>query len=155
MPFSSPLPYVKQISLYLKSNDHSQAYPLAKEFAKQFPEEMFAHLFLAKCLLGMEKLQEAESEAFAAFNLSKGAQQVVFSGILLSCIYFRLEKYSAGKRILDSLRKDFPEKMEIEKLQFLFAMALKDAESAAMRLKSIYEIDQKTAQELMSQFLKE
>jgi hypothetical protein len=105
--------------------------------------------------MNMEKIRDAESEAFAAFNLSKGAQQIVFSGIVLSCIYFRLEKYSEGKRILDSLRKDFPERMEIEKLQFIFAMALKDAESAAMRLKSIYEIDQKTAQELMNQFLKE
>jgi tetratricopeptide (TPR) repeat protein len=155
MPFTSPLPYVKQISLYLKSDDYAQAYPLSKEFAKQFPEEMFSHLFLAKCLMGLEKIQEAEKEAFQAFNLSKGPQQIVFSGILLSCIYFHMEKYSKGKRILDSLRKDFPERMEIEKLQFIFAMSLQDAESAADHLIEIYQIDWKTAQELAEQFLKE
>jgi len=155
MPFSSPLPYVKQISLYLRSDDYPQAYPLAKEFAKQFPEEMFSHLFLAKCLMGMEKIKEAEGEAFQAFSLSEGPQEVVFSGILLSCIYFRLEKYPQGKRILDSLRKDFPERAEIEKLQFIFAMALKDAQSAAEHLIELYQIDWKTGQEIADQFLKE
>ena len=155
MPFSSPLPYIKQISLYLKSDDYAQACPLAKEFAKKFPDEMFSHLFLAKTLMGIGKIQEAESEASQAFQLSRGPEQVIFSGILLSCIYYQEEKYPQGKRILDSLRKDFPERMEIEKLQFIFAMSLRDAEGAADHLIEIYQIDWKTGQEIAELFLKE
>lgn len=139
----------------MKSGDYSQAYPLAKEFVKQFPEEMYSHLFLAKSLMGFEKIKEAESEAQSAFSQSKSPEQVAIAGILLACIYYRLEKYQEGKRLIDSLRTEFPERAEIETLRFVFAMTLQDAEGAASRLKTIHEIDAQAAKELADLFLKQ
>ena len=147
--FSSKVPFIKQISLYFKNGEYQQAYLLSKEFADAFPENMASHFLLAKSAFWLNNFEEAEEESTKAFNLAKGNDELAVAGILKACAYYRLKKFREGLDLLNLLKTKLPQREEIAKLKFIFALALNDEAAALRHLESLYEINKKAASELI------
>lgn len=151
--FNSQSPYIKQISIYFNNSDYKSAFSLSQEFASLFPDEMISHFLYAKSAFWLDSLETAKEEALKAFNLCKGEDDLAVAGILLSCIYYGQREYEKGILLLNLLRTKLPQREEIQKLKFVFALALHD-ESAAMRhLETLYEINKKAASDFIVKFI--
>ncbi len=151
--FSSQPPYIKQISLYFNNSDYKSAFSLSQEFASEFPNEMISHFLYAKSAFWLDSFDTAKEEALKAFNMCKGEDDLAVAGILLSCIYYNQKEFEKGILLLNLLRTKLPQREEIQKLKFVFALALHD-ESAAMRhLEALYEIDRKAASDFIVKFM--
>lgn len=147
--FTSKGPYIKQISIYFSLGSHREAYSLSKEFASQFPKDMISHFLFAKSAFWLNDLKTAREEAFKAFNLSKGNDELAVAGILLACVYYQLREYRKGMDVLNLINAEIPQKEELSKLRFVFALALHDEAAAMKHLESLYEINKKAASNLI------
>jgi tetratricopeptide (TPR) repeat protein len=151
--FSSKPPYIKQISIYFRNKDYKKAFLLSREFADAFPEDMSSHFLLAKSAFWLDDFHTAEEESTKAFNLSKGADELAVTGILRACTYYRLKKFKEGIELLNLLKTKLPQREEIAKLKFIFALALHDEQAALRHLESLYEINENAASELTMKLL--
>jgi hypothetical protein len=151
--FSTQPPYIKQISLYFNGSDHKSAFTLSQEFASAFPNEMISHFLYAKAAFWLDSLDTAREEALIAFNMCKGEDDLAVAGILLSCIYYNRKEYEKGILLLNLLRTRLPQNEEIQKLKFIFALALRDEPAAMRHLESLYEINRKAASDFIVKFI--
>ncbi len=151
--FTSKAPYIKQISIYLKNESYTQALSLTKEFTEAFPEYMMAHFLYAKSAFWANKLETADNVSSRAFNLSRGQDELAVAGILRACTLFRLKRYPEGMKLLKLLNTKLKQKEEIEKLEFIFALALKDEKEALTHLKALYKINKESASSFIAQVL--
>jgi len=151
--FSSEAPYIKQISIYFKANSYQDALNLSKEFRDNFPDKMFPHFLVAKSAFWLNEFGVAKEEAQIAFNLSKGQEELAVTGILLAAAYYRLKEYESGMRLLNLLKTQLPEKQEIAKLKFIFALALQDEAAALRHLETLYQINEEAANGLVVKIL--
>jgi hypothetical protein len=151
--FASKPPYLKQISLYFKNREFKQAYELSRDFASAFPGYMMAHFFFAKAAFWLNDFPTAEQESTLAFNLSKGKDEMAVAGILRACTCYRLKKYKEGIELLELLKTELPQREEITKLKFIFALALHDEQAALRHLNTLYEINQAAASNLITKVL--
>lgn len=151
--FNSKKPYLKQLSLYFKNGSHKEAYSLSEAFVKKFPKEMISHFFLARSAFWLNDYVTARDEALKAFNLSNGEDEMAVAGILLACAYYQIRDYSHGIEVLNLLRTDLPQREDIPKLKFVFALALNDESAAMKHLETLYEINKNAASELIMKIL--
>ncbi len=151
--FESRSPYIKQISIYFKNGDYNKAYDLSKEFAEKFPNDMASHFLFAKSAFWLNNFQVAEEESTKAFNLSVGNDELAIVGILRVCAYYRLKKYQKGMQLLNLLKTKLPQREEIAKLKFIFALALHNEPAAMRHLDMLYEINENAASELIMKIL--
>jgi hypothetical protein len=151
--FSSKPPYLKQISIYFEKGRLKDAYALSRDFTEAFPDYMLSHFFLAKAAFWLNDFSTAESEAFIAFNLSRGQDELAVAGILRACTYYQLKKYKEGMKLLGLLKTRLPQREEIEKLKFIFALALHDGRAALRHLGLLYEINEAAASSLIAKIL--
>lgn len=151
--FTSKAPYVKQICLYFETGDFRQAYELSRDFAQAFPDYMMAHFLFAKAAFWLNDFSTAEEESVKAFNLSKGQDEMAVAGILRACTYYRLKKYAKGMELLELLKTKLPQREEVMKLKFIFALALHDEQAALRHLETLYEINKSSASSLITKVL--
>lgn len=151
--FTSKPPYIKQISIYFNNGDYRQAYELSKEFVKKFPDYMMAHFLMAKAAFWLNDFSTAEEESTKAFNLSNGEDELAVVGILRACTCYRLKKYKEGMKLLDLLKTELPQKTEIAKLKFIFALAMQNEQAALRHLDTLYEINKAAASSLIAKVL--
>ncbi len=151
--FNSQTPYIKQISLYFDNSDYKSALFLSEEFASAFPNEMISHFLYAKAAFWLDSFDTAREEALKAFNLCKGQDDLAVAGILLSCVYYSQNEYEKGLVLLNLLRTKLPQNEEIQKLKFIFALALHDEAAAMRHLEDLYDINKKSASDFIVKFL--
>lgn len=136
--FSRKESYIKQISLYLSNAENELAFELSKEFRKRFPKNMISNYFLAKTEFRLGKYQNALEHARAAFNLSKGVDDLSRCGTLLGTIHYLRKDYESGEKIM-GLMPDSDEPAVLE-LRFLFSVAHGKSEKAAHYIERLYKI---------------
>jgi hypothetical protein len=151
--FSSQPPYIKQISIYFNNSDYKSAFSLSQEFASAFPDEMLPHFLYAKSAYWEDSLEIAREEGLTAFNLCKGQDDLAVAGILLACIFYGQRDYQHGMDLLNLLRTKLPQNEEIQKLKFIFALALHDENSAMRHLEDLYAINKKSASDFIVKFI--
>lgn len=151
--FTSKPPYIKQISIHFNNGDYKSAFSLSQEFASAFPDDMISHFLYAKAAFWLDSLETAREEALKAFNLSKGEDDLAVAGILLSCVYYNRKEFEKGNVLLNLLRTKLPQNEEIQKLKFIFALALHDEGAAMRHLETLYAINKKTASDFIVRFL--
>ena len=144
--------YTKQIVLYLENNKNRAAYDLALEFLKEHPNEMLSHFLIAEFYLSFNKYNDAALEARKAFNLAKTQDDLLPCAILAAAAYYQIGEYKKGYQFLSELEKWW-KKEEIEKLLFVFSVAMKDENQAAKHLESLYSVNQKAAESLLMKFI--
>ena len=153
--FDSKKPYLKQLLLYFKNGSHKEAYSLSEEFVRKFPKEMASHFFLARSAFWLNDYVTARDESLKAFNLSNGEDEMAVAGILLACSYYRLRDYPHGIEVLNLLRTDMPQREDLPKLKFVFALALNDEVAAMKHLETLYEINENAASNLIVKVLEQ
>lgn len=151
--FNSQPPYIKQISLYFDNSDHKSAFSLSQEFASAYPDEMISHFLYAKSAFWLDSFETAREEALKAFNLCKGQDDLAVAGILLSCVYYNRKEFEKGILLLNLLRTKLPQNEEIQKLKFIFALALHDEPASMRHLEDLYEINRKSASDFIAKFI--
>ncbi|MBD3398104.1 hypothetical protein GF412_02810 [Candidatus Micrarchaeota archaeon] len=151
--FSTKPPYIKQISIYFRDKDYKKAFSLSKDFTEAFPDEMVSHFLLAKSAFWLNDFTTAEEESRKAFNLAKDKDGLAVTGILRACSCYRLRKFRKGMELLNLLKTKLPQREEIAKLKFIFALALHDEQAALHHLEMLYEINERAASELTVKLL--
>lgn len=151
--FTSITPYIKQISFYFQQEKYGEACRLSQECARKFPHNMVSHYLLAKSCFWRSDFRGSEEAALKAFNLSLGEDEMVVTGILLACSYYHQQKYEKGMHLLSILRTKLHANENIEKLKFIFALAMHDEDAAVRHLDEIYAINREVASRLMFKFL--
>lgn len=144
--------YLKQLSLYLSNKDYGQAYPLAKQFLEEYPDEMMANYLYATAAFWAGENENAAKYGRMAFNLSKSPDDLLASAIITSSAYYELKQYQKAFDMLSSMEK-LKYNEEIEKLLFVFSLALKDEKEAYKHAKNLYVMNKKAAQELLKKFI--
>ncbi len=145
--------YTKQMALYIKNRDYQRAIDFGKEFTREFPDEMIAHFLLAKAAFSLGNYEESKTEGRKAFNLAKSNDDMVTCAVLTSAAYFELHEYSKG---LEFLRKmeDIKKTEDLETLLFVFSLALRDEKEALKHIEHLYELNEETAEDLITRYLK-
>lgn len=151
--FDSKEPYVKQLILYFQNGSYQKAFSLSKDFVRRFPKDSTPHFFLARSAFWLNDFPTAKDESLKAFNLSDGEDEMAVAGILLACSYFQLKEYQQGKEVLALLRTELPQKEDLQKLRFIFSLALNDEAAAMRHLELLYTINRKAASDFIVQFL--
>ncbi len=151
--FTSPSPYMRQISIYLKQEKYPEAHSLSEKFVNSFPDNMMAHLLLAKSSFWINDFQNARDEAKKAYGIAEGTAEVIMAGILLACSHYRLKEYEKGLKLVRALFEQAPNMEELVSLKFAFAMALSDESEAARSIEILYSIDKKAGRRLLESAL--
>lgn len=141
--------FVKQIAIYINNVDYQSAYSLAKEFVAMFPGEMVSHFMLAKAAFWSGYYEESVSEGKRAFTHAATPDFVPCVIVTASACY-RLGRYKEGMAMLNGV-KDKTE--DLEKLRFIFAVAMDDAKAASSCMDELFRINKKVAEELLLRFL--
>jgi len=134
MEFTKRESFIKQIVLYLNSENYASALELSHKFVDRFPDEMVSHFLLAKSAFWKEDYASALQEARTAFNKSRG-EDALPCAVLVACAYYKLKKYHEGRDFLQ--RAKLPETEEVEQLRLIFSMLLEnlpDVEKHAEKL---------------------
>jgi tetratricopeptide (TPR) repeat protein len=140
--------YIKQILIFLESQQADNAYNLAREFAGKMPEEMLAHFLLAKAAFAVEKYDEAAGAARKAFNLASNSEDLATCAVLAATSYYMMKEYAKGYEFLDKIEK-IKNNEEIQQLLFFFSVARTDDEAAARHMESLFALNDKTARDLL------
>ena len=151
--FTSPSPYIRQISIYLKQEKYLEARELSENFADSFPDNMTAHLLFAKSAFWTGDFAIARDEAKKAYGTAEGTAEVIMAGILLACSYYRLGEYEKGLKLVRTLSEQAPHMEELPTLKFAFAMATGDESMAARSIELLYEVDRKAGRRLLENVL--
>ncbi len=153
MELSRDNSYIKQIILYFKNKDFSNAYNLAKQFNEKKPDDLISNFLLAKSLFYLNKYDDALNVGRKAFNISQG-QDLVTTGILLGSIYYMKGDYVGGYKILRSLESDKNIKIngEVEELMTILSLALNNPEQAMRHIDQLYQLNSKYAEEFILRF---
>jgi hypothetical protein len=114
---------------------------------------MISHFLCAKSAFWIDSFDTAREEALKAFNMCKGEDDLAVAGILLSCIYYSQNEYEKGILLLNLLRTKLPQNEEIQKLKFIFALALRDEPAAMRHLEDLYAINKKSASDFIVKFM--
>lgn len=114
---------------------------------------MISHFLYAKVSFWTDALDTAKEEALKAFNMCKGEDDLAVAGILLACVYYNRREYLQGAELLNVLRTKLPRREEIQKLKFVFALALHDEAAAMRHLEALYDINRKSASDFIVSFL--
>jgi len=145
--------YIAQIAAYIRNKSYEKAYEMAKEFAEKFPDEMIAHFFLSESAFWLSKYEEAALEGSKAFNKSATNEDMLASAIITGSAYYELQQYAKGFGLLKLMERRRTNE-SLERLLFLFSMALNDHSEAASHLNELYGLNQKAAEELAIRYLK-
>ncbi len=151
MIFSHESSFTKQILIYWKAKEYSQARDLSEEFVKAFPQSLMAHYMLAKCCMKLENYPMAMAEGHRAFNLAESQDDLVATGVFLACVYYQLRRYSKSMEILNAL-KDFGDE-KVEKAFFIISLCVNDPTEAMMHVDALYRINREVANEFVDKFL--
>lgn len=144
--------FVKQIAIYMGKNESQKAFDLAKEFAGLFPKEMVAHYLLAKSALALGRLEDAAAGARKAFNLAASQDDMVACAVLAGTAYYELKEYQKGFDMLKAM-EEIKHTEELERLLFIFSLALNNQKEAMKHIDYLYLLNKKTAEELMLRFI--
>jgi hypothetical protein len=146
--FSKKDAFIKQIAVYLSSQDHEKAYLLSKEFVKAFPGEMIAHFLLAKSAFWADSPKETVSEGKKALIMAK-PQDIVACAILTASGHYRLGNYKEGQDLLKSI--DSKGNEDLERMRFAFALAMGNGKEAVYFLEELNKINRKAVESLIKQ----
>ena len=144
--------YIKQISLYLENKDYEKAYPLALEFYEEFPDEIMCHYLLAASAFWTGHYEQAIMHGRRSFNLVKSKDDMIASALITSSAYYELERYEEGFRMLKAVEA-LKYSREVEKMMFIFSLAMKDKKEAMKHAKNLYVLNEKAAKALLKKFL--
>jgi tetratricopeptide (TPR) repeat protein len=142
--------YQRQLILYLNNRSYGQAYEFAKQYVKEYPDDMVSHFLLAKSALWTENYQETVIEARKAFNLARNEADMVMCAIHACIAYYRLQEYSKGFELLlamDRIRTC----EETEQLSFLFSLALGNDAEARKHFEAMMNIDSNAAMAFLAE----
>ncbi len=134
--------FLKQIGIFLSQKQYEKALVLSKEFAARYNEGV-SHLATAKCLFWMESYDEMVPEAKKALKMSVGKEKEA-AAILLAAAYYKLGKFSEGKKTLASLGQT--ENMDAIKMRFMIAAMQGKKKEQEDALKELSNIDKKEAE---------
>ena len=145
--------YISQIAMYIRNKSYEKAYGLAKEFIEKFPDEMTAHFFLSESAFWLRKYEEAILEGSKAFNKSATHEDMLASAIITGSAYYELKQYAKGFDLLKLMERRKTNE-SLERLLFLFSMALDDQREATIHLNELYGLNQKAAEDLAIRYLR-
>jgi tetratricopeptide (TPR) repeat protein len=149
--FSHESSFTKQILIFWKSKEYSKAHELSSEFVKMFPQSLMAHYMLAKCCMKLRDYNLALAEGHRAFNLAESEDDLIASGVFLSCVYYQLRRYSKSLEVLNAL-KDFGDE-KVEKAFFIISLCVNDPTEAMMHVDALYRINKEVANDFVDKFL--
>ncbi len=145
--------YMKQMAIFIKNKDYQRAYDFGKEFTEAFPDDMMAHFLLAKAAFSLQRYDDSKEEGRKAFNLAKSNDDMVTCAVLTSAAYFELHEYQKGLEFLKKMEK-LKKTEDMEELLFVFSLALEDEKGAVKHVERLYELNQETAENLITKYLK-
>lgn len=148
--FNKKEAFIKQITIYINSKDYQKAYELSKGLAGLFPNEMISHFLLAKSSFWLGKYEETVSEGKRAFHLSK-LLDMVPCAVILASGYYQLKKYQEGYKFLNAL--DIKNDVDLQRLKFLFAVAVGDEKAARDRVEELFGLNKKIASDFIEKIL--
>ncbi|MEW6721675.1 MAG: hypothetical protein AB1324_00270 [Candidatus Micrarchaeota archaeon] len=152
MEFTKPVSFAKQIAIYLRSRMDEKAYQASKDFVKQFPGELMAHVLLAESAFRLGRFSEAKVEGRKALRYATSENDMVFCAMVFSSACFHLKDYIEGYRLLKEIssKKSI---VEVEEALFVFSLAMKDEEKAIGHMKNLLQMNHARALELMRVYL--
>ncbi|MEK6982606.1 MAG: hypothetical protein AABX38_06745 [Candidatus Micrarchaeota archaeon] len=142
--------FVKQIVLYLKSENYPEAHKLAEDFVKLLPDELISHFLLAKSSFWVHEYEECVSEGKKAFNLAN-SKDLTDCAILVASAYYQLKKYSDAYVLLS--KTNIKDNVEAQKLLFILSVTLNDEKAAVKHIDELFKINKKVAEELLTRYL--
>jgi len=148
--FTKPESYELQIVLYLKNKEYAKAYSLSKEFVECFNSEMVAHFLLMKSAFWLKKFDEAIKEGRKAFNLSHG-DDLLTCAIIISNAYYLNGNPNEAYNLLVKIQSEG--NAEVEKLLFLYSIALNNNKEAIRHIDNLYKLNRKLAKEFIIGYL--
>ncbi len=149
--FSHESSFTKQILIFWKGREYDKAHELSSEFVKAFPQSLMAHYMLAKCCMKFKNYPTAMAEGHKAFNLAESNEDLVATGVFLSCVYYHLRRYSKSLEILNALKEFGDEK--VEKAFFILSLCVNDPTEALMHVDALYMINKEVANDFVDKFL--
>lgn len=145
--------YISQISIYLRNKDHARAYPLSKEFAAAFPDELIARFLLAESAYWSGEYHEAAIEGHRAFNKATDQQDLISCALVAGSAHLALKEYAKGLEILRLMEMRGPDE-NVQKMLLAYSLAMRNPKEAAVHLNELYKIDRQAALETADRFLK-
>ena len=142
--------YEKQIAIYLGNREYQKSYDLSKEFVERFKDEMIAHFLLMKSAFWLKRFDEAITEGRIAFNLATGEDMLTCAIILSSAYYLKGDSENCYK-LLDRIKADG--NPDVEKLMFIYSLAVKDEKKAMEHINKLYAINRRLAEDFILKFL--
>ncbi len=152
MEFTSKTGFSKQIIIFIQNSKFNDAFTLAQQFVQRFPDEMMSHFLLAKSAFWINEFDITKSEARKAFNLAKLPDDMLPCAILAATAYHQLKEYEKGFDLLKQMEAIKTDE-ELEKLLFLFSLALKDQTEAMKHIDLLFKINSKAAEDLIVRYL--
>lgn len=146
--------YIKQGALYIKNKDYQRAYEFCREFVQNFPDDMISHFMLSKAAFWAGKYEEAAAEGRKAFNMSKAEEDLAACAIITATAHYELKQYDKGYELLKTVEKTKTSE-EIEKLLFIFSVAMDNEEEALKHVEYLMRLNKQAAEELILRFLEE
>lgn len=144
--------FIAQICIYLKNGMSKEALDLSKEFAAAFPNEMLAQYLLSQAAYAVGEYQLSAASARKSFNLAKNEEDMWISGLHACLSYYQLEEFRKGLLLLKELEKKV-KNSDIERLMFLFSIALDDTAEAEKHLKWLIDNNASEADRFVSTLL--
>jgi tetratricopeptide (TPR) repeat protein len=141
-----------QIAAYLRNKDFQKAYNLSKEFVGKFPNEVISHYLLSESAFWFGRYEEAAMEGRRAYNKSVSDDDMLVSAIVAGSAYFELKQYAKGLEFLKHVESRKTSE-NLERLLFMFSMAVNDDKEAAEHLSELYKMNQKAAEDIALRYL--
>lgn len=145
--------YISQICAYLQNADHENAYALSKDFSQAFPDDLESRYLLAESAFWAGRYDEAVIEGSRAFNQSSSKEDMLACTIITASAYYELKQYEKGISLLKTMENRGSNE-DIERLRFIFSIAIGDGKEAAIHANDLYAMNQKAAIELVAAYLR-
>jgi tetratricopeptide (TPR) repeat protein len=144
--------FIKQLVVYLKEDDYSKAYELAKTFTQKFPDQMIAHFLLGRAAFGILRFEEAKNEARMAFNMSRSYEDMLATALLASTAHLELREYAKGYGLLHEMEK-MGSSTELQTALVVFSLAQRNASEVIMHLDKLYALNERLAMDLANRIV--
>jgi lipopolysaccharide biosynthesis regulator YciM len=146
--------YISQIVMYLNNEDYEHAYDMSKEFIGNFPNELISRFLLAESAFWSGHFQEAAIEGHRAFNKASDNEDMLSCALVTASAYFELEEYAKGLDILKFM-ENRKSNEDLEKMMFVYSMAMHNPKEAAMHLNELYRINKAMAVNVVRRYFKD
>jgi hypothetical protein len=115
---------------------------------------MISHFMLSKASFWCGRYGEAAAEGRKAFNMAKSDDDLLACAVITATAHYELSEYAKGYELLKTVEKTKTSE-ELEKLLFIFSVAMEDEEEAVKHVEYLMGLNKKAAEELIVRFLEE